>query len=186
MKSLHVIPAFALAWHHGGPIYGVLGLTRELAREGHKVVVMTTNDRGPKPLDVPLECPVLMDGVEIWYFPLREPRWWYFSPSLGQALQHQVKKYDLVHVHSIFLWPTTVAASWCRTQRVPYIIRPADALDPTCIAHLALAIIVNADSAISARAATYCRSLGPGLASSNKRSVSVFLMVWRALSNKRG
>lgn len=133
MKILHVIPTFAPAWQHGGPIQEVLGLTRELVRQGQAVTVMTTNVNGSGILDVPVECPVFMDGVEVWYFPVEHPRWWYFSRSLGRALRQQVKRFDLVNIHSIFLWPTTIAAFWCRRYQVPYIIRPAGALDPICL-----------------------------------------------------
>ena len=133
MKILHVIPSFAPAWRYGGPIYAAQSLTREMARQGHEVVVMTTNIDGPNVLDVPLGRPVLMDGVEVWYFPVERPRWWCFSRPLGRALQAQVKHFDLVDIHSIFLWPTTVAALSCQRWGVPYVIKPSGALDPTCL-----------------------------------------------------
>ena len=69
MKILHVIPSFAPAWRYGGPIVAAVGLTRELARRGHDVTVATTNVDGPGELDVPLDRPVPMDGVDVWYFP---------------------------------------------------------------------------------------------------------------------
>jgi glycosyltransferase involved in cell wall biosynthesis len=133
MKILHVIPTFAPAWSYGGPIYAALGLTRELAKQGQKVSVITTNVDGPGILNVPLGRPVSIDGVEVWYFPVEYPRWWYFSRELGNALKRTVKNFDLVHVHSMFLWPTAVAAFWCRKHHVPYIIRPAGSLDPICL-----------------------------------------------------
>jgi len=133
MKILHVIPSFAPAWRYGGPIYAAQALTRELARQGHEVVVMTTNIDGPNVLDVPLGRPVLMDDVKVWYFPVERPRWWCFSRPLGRALQAQVKHFDLVDIHSIFLWPTTVAAFLCQRWGVPYVIKPSGALDPTCL-----------------------------------------------------
>lgn len=107
-----------------------LSLTRELARQGHDVTVMTTNIDGPGVLDVPLERAVSMDGVNVWYFPVQRPRWWCFSKALGRALRQQVDQFDIVHVHSIFLWPTTIAAFWCRRRNVPYLISPHGMLDP--------------------------------------------------------
>jgi glycosyltransferase involved in cell wall biosynthesis len=133
MKVLHVIPSFVPAWRYGGPIYAAQTLTREMARQGHEVVVMTTNIDGPSVLDVPLGRPVLMDGVEVWYFPVEPPRWWCFSRALGRALRAKVKYFDLVDIHSIFLWPTTVAAHSCQRWGVPYVIKPSGALDPTCL-----------------------------------------------------
>ncbi len=133
MKILHVIPSFAPAWRYGGPIIAAAGLTREQARQGHDVAVMTTNIDGPGTLDVPLDRPVLRDGVKVWYFPIQHPRYYCFSRPLGRALQSQVEHYEVVHIHSVFLWPTTVGAYWCRRNRVPYIVRPAGALDPKCL-----------------------------------------------------
>jgi glycosyltransferase involved in cell wall biosynthesis len=104
-----------------------------LVQQGHNVTVMTTNINGPGVLDVPLGQPVLMDGVEVWYFPLQRPRAWCFSRPLGLALRQQVSDFDLVHIHSVFLWPTSAAAFWCRRFKVPYILRPAGALDPICL-----------------------------------------------------
>ena len=129
MKILHVIPSFAPAWRYGGPIHSAVGLTRELVRQGHEVTVMTTNIDGPGVLDVPVAHPVPMEGVEVWYFPVERPRWWCYSRPLGKALR-QVKRFDLVHIHSIFLWPTRAAALSSHRQGVPYIVRPAGSLDP--------------------------------------------------------
>ena len=130
MNILHVIPSFAPAWRYGGTVTLALSLTRELARQGHDVTVMTTNIDGPGVLDVPLESPVSMDGVNVRYFPVQRPRWWCFSKALGRALRQQVHQFDIVHVHSIFLWPTTIAAYWCRRRGVPYLISPHGMLDP--------------------------------------------------------
>ena len=133
MKLLHVIPSFAPAWRYGGPVVAAHGLTRELARQGHDVTVMTTNIDGPGVLDVPTESAVLIGGVEVWYFPVQRPRWYYFSRPLGQTLRERVSDFDIVHIHSIFLWPTTIAAYWSRRRGVPYLIRPAGSLDPVVL-----------------------------------------------------
>jgi glycosyltransferase involved in cell wall biosynthesis len=90
---------------------------------------MTTNIDGPGVLDVPLDRPVDMDGVQVWYYPVERPRWYCFSRPLGRALRERVGDYDVVHIHSIFLWPTTVAAYWSRRRKVPYVVHPAGALD---------------------------------------------------------
>jgi glycosyltransferase involved in cell wall biosynthesis len=134
MKVLHVIPTFAPAWRYGGPIVAAVGLTRELARQGHDVTVMTTNIDGRGVLDVPVDRSVDMDGVEVRYFPVQRPRWYYFSRPLGHALRERVGGFDIVHIHSIFLWPTTIAAYWSRRRNVPYLVRPAGALDPVTLA----------------------------------------------------
>ena len=132
MRVLHVIPSFAA--RYGGPIVAVQGLTKELARQGHDVTVMTTNLDGPGVLDVPVNSAVAMDGVEVWYFPVERPRWHHFSRPLGRALRERVGEFDIVHVHSVFLWPTTIGAYWCRRRGVPYLISPHGSLDPVTMA----------------------------------------------------
>ena len=126
MNVLHVIPSFAP--RYGGPIVAAVGLTRELARRGHDVTVATTNVDGPGELDVPLNRPVPMDGVDVWYFPIQRPRWYHFSAPMGRALRELVRESDVVHIHSVFLWPTTVAAFWCRRLGVPYVVHVQQAL----------------------------------------------------------
>ena len=132
MNVLHVIPSFAA--RYGGPIVAATGLTRELARRGHNVSVATTNVDGPGELDVPLECSMPMDGVDVWYFPIQRPRWYHFSAPMGRALRDLVRQSDVVHIHSVFLWPTTVAAFWCRRLGVPYLVHVAGSLDPVSLA----------------------------------------------------
>lgn len=128
MKVLHVIPSFAPAWRYGGPIVAALEMTKALVRLGHDVTVFTTNIDGSDDLDVPTDRPVELDGVQVRYFPVKRPRSYCYSPDISRALERQVSDFDIVHIHSIFLWPTTVAASWCRRKNVPYIIRPAGML----------------------------------------------------------
>ena len=131
MRVLHVIPSFAP--RYGGPIVAAAGLTRELARRGHDVTVATTNVDGPGELDVPLGSPVPMDGVDVWYFPIQRPRWYHFSAPMGRALRDLVRRSDVVHIHSVFLWPTTVAAFWCRRYGVPYLVRTTGSLSPAAL-----------------------------------------------------
>jgi glycosyltransferase involved in cell wall biosynthesis len=95
-----------------------------LKRMGHDVHVVTTNVDGRGNSDVPLAQSVEMDGVKISYFPSRFLRRLYWSPQMKSALERTIKDYDLVHLHSVFLWPTWMAARIARKQRVPYVISP--------------------------------------------------------------
>src|SRR5262249_34419818 len=133
MKVLHIIPNFAPAWRYGGPVVAADGLTRELAKLGHEVTVFTTNIDGNSVLDVPTARPVNRDGVRVWYFPVQHSRWYCFSWQLAQAIRDSVSDFEIVHIHMLFLWPTTVASFWCRKRRVPYIVHTAGLLDPVCI-----------------------------------------------------
>lgn len=124
MKALHVVPSYIPAWRYGGPIKSVHGLCKGLAALGHDVTVFTTNVNGDKDSEVPLGVPVDIDGVKVWYFPSKRLRRIYWSPLMQRALSYELKNFDLVHLHSIFLWPTWAAARAARAAGVPYIIAP--------------------------------------------------------------
>ena len=43
---------------------------------------------------------------------------------LARALRSDCTNFDLVHLHSVFLWPTWAAARSARKTRIPYLISP--------------------------------------------------------------
>jgi glycosyltransferase involved in cell wall biosynthesis len=109
---------------YGGPIRSVHALCAALVRRGHQVSVYTTNIDGDDDLDVPLGTPVEMDGVLVHYFPVGAIRRLCWSPALARQLRRTVKNFDLIHLHSVFLWPTYSAARAAHRARVPYIVSP--------------------------------------------------------------
>jgi glycosyltransferase involved in cell wall biosynthesis len=124
LRILHVVPSYLPATRYGGPIQSVHGLCRALAQAGHEVSVFTTTIDGQGSSDVPLGRPVEMDGVQIWYFPSPILRRLYWAPRMKRALREQVSQFDLVHLHSVFLWPTWAAAREARRVGVPYLVAP--------------------------------------------------------------
>jgi glycosyltransferase involved in cell wall biosynthesis len=101
----------------------VHGLVQALVELGHEVHVFTTNVDGSGVSNVLLGQPVELDGVKVWYFPSNWPRL-YRSPAMAQALSRMVSSFDVVHLHSVFLWPTWAAAVACRKASVPYVLSP--------------------------------------------------------------
>lgn len=130
MRILHVVPSYLPAWRYGGPIRSVHGLCRALAAAGHEVVVATTNADGPGRLDVPLGAPVDRDGVQVRYFPLGFPARLYRAPELGAWARQEIAGFDVAHLHSVFLWPTSVVARRAEERRVPYLVSPRGMLVP--------------------------------------------------------
>jgi glycosyltransferase involved in cell wall biosynthesis len=88
------------------------------------VHVFTKSAAGPGDSAVPLGQPVAMDGVKVWYFPSQQLRRLYWSPRMARALRREVGGFDLVHLHSVFLWPTWAAARAARQAHVPYVLSP--------------------------------------------------------------
>ena len=134
MRILHVVPSYLPAVRYGGPIFTVHGLCRALAARGHEVQVFTTNIDGPGITATPIATPVDLDGIQIRYFPCPLVRRLYWAPALGRALRHEIGKFDLVHLHSVFLWPTWAAARAARKARVPYVLSPRGMLVKDLIA----------------------------------------------------
>lgn len=124
MQVLHVVPTYLPATRYGGPIVAVHGLCRALAARGHEVDVFTTSIDGPTNTTVPDDVPIMLDGVKVRYFASHRLRRLAYAPSLVRALVREMGGADVVHLHSIFLWPTWRAARIARNAHVPYVISP--------------------------------------------------------------
>ncbi|HVN27739.1 MAG TPA: glycosyltransferase, partial [Candidatus Binataceae bacterium] len=70
------------------------------------------------------------DGVERWYFSTQRTGLFGVSFTLINALRRNVAGFDLAHIHSLYRFPSTIAAHYCRRFDVPYIVRPHGTLDP--------------------------------------------------------
>jgi glycosyltransferase involved in cell wall biosynthesis len=134
VRVLQVVPTYFPATRYGGPIESVHGLAKALVARGHTVDVMTTNVDGAGVSPVPVGSPVDLDGVSVRYFHSPFPRL-YWSPELKKALQRDISSYDVVHGHSVFLWPTAAACKLATRAGVPYIISPRGMLVPELIRH---------------------------------------------------
>lgn len=132
MRILHVVPTYLPARRYGGPIVAVHGLCKALARRGHAVDVFTTNVDGQETLDVPVSTPVDLDGVSVRYFPSSFRRL-YWSPAMRRALDAEIARYDVVHIHAVYLWTGIAAAHAAHRAGVPYVISPRGMLVPELI-----------------------------------------------------
>ncbi len=124
MRVLHVVPSYLPAVRYGGPIYSVHRLCAALAHQGHHVDVVTTNVDGDGDSAVPLGARVNLDGVGVHYFPSRILRRLYYAPLMRTWLRRHIATYDVVHLHSVFLWPTLAAARAATRNAVPYVLSP--------------------------------------------------------------
>lgn len=131
MNVLHVVPSFPPAYRYGGPVAAAHAMAKHLGQGGVDVTVYTTDIDGDENLEVPTGEPTTQDGVDVVYHRARSPRAFTFSPALASALRDDVASYDLVHVHSVLNHPTTAAARACRSEDVPYLVRPCGILDRT-------------------------------------------------------
>ncbi|MBI3315571.1 MAG: glycosyltransferase, partial [Candidatus Omnitrophica bacterium] len=68
--------------------------------------------------------PVVQDGVVVRYFPSERLRSLYWSPPMEDALKREISSFDLLHIHSVFRWPTSMAAGVAHRKGVPYLLAP--------------------------------------------------------------
>jgi glycosyltransferase involved in cell wall biosynthesis len=134
VRILHVVPSYLPATRYGGPITSVHGLCAALARRGHDVHVFTTSVDGPTDSAVAHGVAVELEGVAVTYFRSRRLRRLYWAPAMGHALAERLAGFDVLHTHSVFLWPTTAAARAAHRAGVPYVLAPRGMLVPELIA----------------------------------------------------
>jgi glycosyltransferase involved in cell wall biosynthesis len=115
-----------------------------LVRKGHEVTVLTTNSNLDEELDVPLNRPVDIDGVQVWYFGVEDPFkkvlpfftymsksvGFLYAPELGNHLGRVTRDFDLVHTHLPFVYPTYAGARAARTFKKPLFYHQRGVLDP--------------------------------------------------------
>jgi len=128
MRILHVVPTYYPAVRYGGPIWSVHSLCKSLVARGHKVTVITTNIDGDGVSIVETGVPVDVDGVEVWYFPSGFLRKIYYSSKMKEYILCSITNFDFVHLHSVFLWPTSVVAKVAKNNNIPYCVSPRGAL----------------------------------------------------------
>ncbi|WP_339278781.1 glycosyltransferase [Paenibacillus sp. FSL W8-1187] len=128
MNILHVIAN--LAPRYGGPAKAGMEMAAALAARGHDVTIFTTNQDGSGVLEVPTDRTIRKNGVDIRYFPVIQPKFWRTSPAMAAALKKEMPRFDIVHIHSLYLFHGMAAGHYARKHGVPYIVRPHGTLDP--------------------------------------------------------
>lgn len=111
-----------------------------LRAQGVDASILTTNDHGPGVQSaMPLGrwhdseasgqvVPVL--GFSRWTPPVPALREFAIAPDLSCWLGQHARSYQLVHVHALFSYPTSVGMAQLRRQRVPYFLRTIGQLSP--------------------------------------------------------
>lgn len=129
MRILHVINNLDLQL--GGPSLACVEMARAVAAAGHEVAVYTTDRTVEGRLEVPGDGPLVRDGVTYRYFRHRWHDGWSWSWPLARALRRDAGRFDLLHVHSLYLFHSWAGPWAARAAGVPYLLRPHGTLDPS-------------------------------------------------------
>jgi glycosyltransferase involved in cell wall biosynthesis len=152
MHILYVTHGYKPAYRIGGPIWSVSSVAEGMVERGHRVTVFATNSNLDEDLDVPVDQPVLVDGVEVWYFRRRDLIkkyfWWskYVSqsmgylvaPALAPAMRKLLPSVDLVHTQMPFVYPTMVAGRLAISANKPLFYNQRGVFHPTRLGYRAL------------------------------------------------
>lgn len=135
MQVLHVTPSVGPVY--GGPSKVVPELVQAMIREGVTVHIATTDANGKESLEVPLGVPVDTLGVPTYYFARQGSGSYTFSWPLTRWLWQHLDRYDLVHIHGVFAYPTLAASRVAQWLGRPYLITPHDMLGTWCLKYKA-------------------------------------------------
>jgi len=127
MKILHVIPFVASIY--GGPSQAIIEMVKALNDLNIQTEIATTNDNGRNDLDVTLGKCITYQDVPVWFFPrlcvsFRTMKDFRVSISFTVWLWNNIQNYDLLHIHSVFSYTSTMAMKIADLKKVPYIVRP--------------------------------------------------------------
>jgi len=93
------------------------------------VTVCTTNLQNERSdLAVPIDRPVDVDGVKVYYEPTNLSRYWGYSSRLRQRIKVEVPRSDVVLVHAHFQYANWIGARLARQHRMPYVVFPHSSL----------------------------------------------------------
>lgn len=127
MKVLHIIPSISRL--RGGPSQAVIEMVTALRTEGIDACIVTTEDNGVyKNKDVPVNQWTQYENIPVLVHScidskIRSIREYLISFSLTYWLIQNIGAYDVIHIHALFSFPSTISMFIARIRGVPYIIR---------------------------------------------------------------
>ncbi|OUE27599.1 glycosyltransferase [Clavibacter michiganensis] len=118
LRIAHVLPFVSADGAFGGPVAVAVEQCRELARQGHRVVLVAGWDG---------EVDLAVDGVDVRLFRAHALPGLGFSglvsPAMIAGLRRHVREFDVVHIHLGRHLLALSAAEVCRRAGVPYVLQ---------------------------------------------------------------
>lgn len=136
MRILQIVPHYIPAYRFGGPLKVAHLLGKAFAESGHSVTVCTTDMASEDSnLDVALDVPLMIDGVNVYYEPVILSRYWGFSPALFRRIKTEIKDANVVLVHAHYQFANWIGAYLARRYHKPYVIFAHSSLRKEAINH---------------------------------------------------
>jgi glycosyltransferase involved in cell wall biosynthesis len=104
-------------------------LCASLQQAGVDVEVFTTSANDKEELPPSVTAAKDYRGIPVRYFPRAFPRRFFGVSGMKDALEREIRSFDLVHVHGIWNVPGWLAMGACRTQAVPFVVSLRGMLD---------------------------------------------------------
>ncbi len=115
-----------MASAYGGPSHA-LALTKRILEDlGISVSIAALQEPSGGSLTVEADD-------RLFLFPKQFPKRYFYSEPLKIWLKDHVPEYDLLHLHSLFSFPTAIAGYYARRYKKPYLIEPNGTLDVYCM-----------------------------------------------------
>ena len=123
MKILQITSHYVPAFRFGGPLRVSHNLGKALVEMGHKVTVCTTNLLDDnKNIEVPLDEPVNIEGITVYYEEVNKFRYWGYSPDLKNRINHEVKNTDIIITHFHYQYASYIGGLLARKNKKPLIV----------------------------------------------------------------
>src|SRR4051812_38479970 len=115
-----------IATRGGGPAQNLFAAVPYLAALGWSTTVFATDAGAPAGAQTrelrEEDLPAGWGDAKVRTFSMRPPRRFAYSPGLRRALARDVARFDILRVHSLFLYPQYAAGRAAHRREVPYIV----------------------------------------------------------------
>lgn len=130
-KLLYITSYYKPAFVYGGPSQSTSIACEKLVELGVDVTVFTTNANGKQSLNVETNQEVIVNGVQVWYFPLRlNGLGCFYAPDLLLKLKGEIKNFDLVVADVLYGYPSFFLSHICKENNKKYVIHTLGQLMP--------------------------------------------------------
>lgn len=118
MKILHVIPF--LTPSRGGSVVVPYHLSKELAKRGHKVTIITSDFEYSEDYAQSLK----IEGIEVIPFKcLANLGLYLYSPGMKLWLIRNLKNFDVIHLHNFRSYQNNLVHKYSKKYKIPYVLQ---------------------------------------------------------------